>query len=885
MSNNTIGDSRSGVVQQSRLNDINAEDIESMQILKGASAAAVWGSRAANGVLVITTKKGGRDNKLNINYSSSASFDKVNLLHPLQDKYGQGSNNLYNPTSQYSWGDKIADRSGGEDEVNKNAGRFESYNGGVFYPIVKKNSKEVFNQQREDAVFRIGTFYENNLNLSGGNDKGSFYLSLGDLRQKGIYSGQSDYTRNSVRFNTSKKFNDIVQASANANYIKTAASRIPKGDNVSALYIGMLRSSPDFNSQHWKGDYYTSPTASAITNRQRSYRNYLGASLNPSYNDPLWTIHEITNVTDLERFLISSEIVVSPMDWFSLTTRGGIDTYNDKRVTINPMSSASSSGLGDYEQQIIKETELNLDVIGRATKDLTPSLTSSLIVGFNVNDRRYNSLGGTMNNYILQDAPPNFSNSIFSNNSPYNSESHRRTARFYSTVNLGYREALFLNASIAGESGSTFGSQSKSTFYYPSGDIAWLFSELEGIKGGVLSLGKIRGSYGIVGIQPNPYKNSTPYLTASFSSWATNLTGGGYGGAYVQSGTQGDPFLKPERKTEWELGFDLRFFRNRLSVGYTYYRNKIEDLLLEVAVAGSTGFSRKYTNAGAMENKGMEFDLNYTVIRKDDLEWNIMANWSRNENKVTNLGGTDVIAYNSGALASVAAVGYPLSAHYGGVYKLKENGERDLTPNGFPQLGTVLGIIGDPNPDWRGGLGTGISFKKFSLNFLLETFQGADFYEGTRATLLNFGTHAEVGNEVTLTKDMYNYAGTLIPAGSTVRGNFKDYGAGPVLLDQSFYTTIGGHSGQLGEQFISDGSWTRIREITLGYSFSSAKFKEKTKLQSVNFSLTARNPFLWTKIDGIDPETNLSGVGNARGVDYFNNPSTKSLVLKLSVNY
>ncbi|QJW92292.1 SusC/RagA family TonB-linked outer membrane protein [Spirosoma taeanense] len=885
MSNSTTGDSRGGVAQQSRLNDINPEDIASMQILKGASAAGLWGSRAANGVIVITTKRGANDNKLNVNFSSTVSFDKVNVIHPLQEAYGQGSGGVYNPTTQYSWGDKIANRTGGEDVVNMNGARFESYQGKTFYPIITKNSKETYNEARRDAVFRTGTYFDNNVSLSGGNDKGNFYLSLGNLNQKGIFAGQSDYKRNSVRFNSTRQFNEIVRASANANYIQTTSNRIQKGDNTSGLYIGMLRSSPDFDSRYWKGSYYASPTAAAIRNRQRSYRNYLGASANPSYNDPLWTINELTNLSEVSRLIMNSELVVTPKDWFSITARGGLDTYSDRRVTNNPVSSVVNSGAGQYEQQIISESELNLDVIGRASKDIGENVTSTLIVGFNINDRKYNSLGGLMNNFILEEAPPNFANSTAANNYPYNSESHRRTARLYSTLNLGFFNQLYVNGSIAAESGSTFGSASKSTFYYPSTDVAWQFSQLAPFQGSPLSFGKLRASYGIVGIQPEPYRNTTPYVTASFGSWATNLTGSGYGGAYVESATQGDPNLLPERKTEWEVGTDLRFFKNKLSLGFTYYQNHIRDLLLQVSAAGSTGFSQKYTNAGSMENKGLELDLNLNVLQKDEFRWNVFANWSRNRNRVTSLGGTEIITFTGGALSTVAHVGDALSSFYGGVYQRNENGTLNLTPTGFPKLGTTLGIIGDPNPDWRGGFGTNFAYKKLSLNVLFETFQGGDFYEGTRAVLVNFGTYADVGKEVTLPVDMYNYAGTLFKAGTTLRGNIADYGGGPVLLDQSFYTSIGGHSGQLTEQFVRDGSWTRIREITLGYQLSSPGFRKKTKLESVNFAVTARNPVLWTKIVGIDPETNVSGVGNARGVDYFNNPSTKSLVLSLRINY
>lgn len=887
ISNSTLGSEAAGVTQQSRLNDLNPEDIASMQVLKGASAAALWGSRAANGVIVITTKKGA-EGKMGLSFSSTLSLDRPNRLHPLQNIYGQGSNGVYSPIAANSWGDKISERSGGEDVVDMNGPRFEAYNGETYYPIIQKNSTETYEEELEDAVFRTGTYLDNNLSLSGGNEQGNFYFSLGDLRQKGILNGTSDYKRTSVRFNTQRQFNEIIRLSANANYVRTTSNRVQRSNSVNGLYIAMLRTPADFDSRSYIGDYYSSPTASAIPNRQRAYRNYLGANANPIYNSALWAINELTNFSEVDRFIVNSELVISPANWIDITARGGVDTYTDQRLTDFPMWSASANGLGNFTEEMYKENELNFDLIGRATKDFGSNLTSTFIVGFNVNDRKYYRLGGNMTNYIIADAPLNFVNSTRTNNEPFNNRSNRRMARLYSTVNLGFYNQLFLNVSGAAEAGSTFGGSSKSTFYYPSADVAWQFTELAALNGNsILSFGKLRASYGIVGIQPEPYRNTTTFVDASFSDWSSGLSGAGYGGAFVQSARQGDPDLKPERKTEWELGTDLRFLNNKLSVGFTYYQNKIEDLLLDVSTAASTGFTQRYTNAGTMENKGLELDLNYNLIQNQDFNWNVFANASRNKNRVTDLAGTDIITLGgfSTTASTVAKVGYSLSSLYGGAYLRDETGALSLNANGFPQVAPTFQVLGDPNPDWRGGFGTNLSYKKFSLNVLFETSQGGDFYEGTRGVLYNFGRHADVANEVTLTQDLTNYAGQVIPAGSTVRGNIQDFGAGPVLLDQSFYTSIGGGFSTLVEQFVSDASWTRVRELSLGYSLSSESFRQKTKLQSIDFTVTARNPFLWTNIRGIDPETNLNGVGNSRGQDYFNSPNTKSLVFSLRFNY
>ncbi|RYC67144.1 MULTISPECIES: SusC/RagA family TonB-linked outer membrane protein [Spirosoma] len=889
ISNSTLGDGVAGVSQQSRLNDINPNDIASMQILKGASAAALWGSRAANGVIVITTKKGANTDKVNIALTSAVSFDQPNLLHPMQSTYGQGAGGVYSPTGSFTWGDRIADRSGAADEVNQNGPRFEADNGQIFYPIIRKNSRETFNDVRRDQVFRTGTYIDNNLSVSGGNDKGNFYLSVGDLRQQGILNGQSDYKRTTVRFNTERRFNNIFKATTNATYARTTSNRVQRSNSVAGLYIGMLRTPPDYDNRGYKGNYFASPTASPIPNRQRSFRNYLGASANPVYNDPLWAINEMTNTTEVDRFILSSELLITPASWFDITARGGLDSYTDLRLTNSPVSSAVNSGLGSLEQQMLKETEMNMDVIGRVFKDIGKNITSTLILGFNINDRKYLSLGGTLNTFIIPDAPPNFTNALAANRVPYNTTTHRRTARAYSSLNLGFFDQLFVNASLAGEAGSTFGSESQSTFYYPSADVAWQFTKLPLLSSNkLLSFGKLRASYGTVGVQPDAYRNTTTFVNASFGSWGGPVSGTGYGnGAFVQSNRQGDPNLRPERKTEYEVGTDLRFMNDKLSVGFTYYQNKIVDLLLDVATAGSTGFTQKYTNAGTMENKGLELELNYNVMSRGSFNWNLFTNLSRNRNRVLDLAGTDNITLGgfSSTASTVAKVGYAMSSLYGGVYQRNEAGALVLNANGFPQIASSFGVLGDPNPDWRGGFGTNLSFKGVSLNVLFETSQGGDFYNGTRGVMYHFGTHQDVGYDVTLGQPLKNYAGKTIAAGTTVRGAIKDFGAGPVLLDESYYTSIGGGFSTLVEQFISDGSWTRLREVSVGYSLNSASFRQKTRLQSINFTLTGRNPILWTNVVGIDPETGLNGTGNSRGQDYFNSPNTKSLLFSIKINY
>jgi TonB-linked SusC/RagA family outer membrane protein len=900
------GENTGGVRQQNRMNDLNPADIESMQILKGASAAALWGSRAANGVIVITTKQGRDDGKLDLNFRSSLSLDQVNVLHPLQNKFGQGQGGIFSPTSSRSWGDRIADRPGGADvqitdpSADGYAGYFETPDGRQFYAIPAgtpanpsggKNSRETFNQDREDNVFKTGYFIDNYLSISGGNENGNFFLSVGDLNQDGIYNGVSDYRRSTIRLNADRKFGDMLRVSSNATYARTTSNRIQTGSNLNGLYLGMLRAAPDFDGSAYIGDYYASPEAAPIANRHRSYRRYLGNATNPIYNNPLWTINELENSTLVNRFIMSGEVALKPVQWFELIGRGGVDTYDDIRKTLFPVHSAGANQAGRYREELFKETQLNFDLIGRFSANFSPDITSSYILGWNINDRTYTRLGGEMQNFLIPGGPQDFSNAVGANRFPTDTETIIRSTRTYGTANFGFYDQLFVNVTGAFESASSFGDDNL-TYFYPSADVAWQFTALPGMDNiDFLSFGKLRGGYGQVGVQPDPHRTGTDFVSAGFGSWGAVLTGVGYGdGAFVQSSQQGDPNLRPEIKTEWEIGTDLRFFNDRLRASFTYYENEIDDLLLEVAVAPSVGFTERYTNAGTMTNVGWETDLGYTVFSNQNWNIELYANANRNVNEVTSLGASegDVITLGgfSTLTSSVAAVGHQLSSLFGGRYLRSADGSLDLTEDGFPQVAPDFGIIGDPNPDWRGGFGTNISFKNFRLGVLFETFQGSDFAPNTRSVLYNFGKHADTGNEVTVPAGgLVNFAGDLIPGGQVVRGNIADFGGGPVLLDEEWYTTLGQGFSNLQEQFIVDGSWTRLREVSLSYALNTPGFREATKLQSVEFSVTGRNLILWTDVVGIDPETSLDGATNARGQDYFNNPGVRNLIFSINIRY
>jgi TonB-linked SusC/RagA family outer membrane protein len=876
------GSSRSGgVSQQSRLNDLNPEDIESTQILKGASAAALWGSRAANGVLVITTKQGKLNQKMKVSYSASYSLDEINRRHPMQTTYGQGTGGRFSPTAANSWGDKISLRSGEPDVVNTTGEYFLGDNGQKVYPIITKNSKEIFEQKNFDQVFQKGSFTDQTLTISGGSGKTTNFFSLGHLGQEGIVKN-SNYDRFTMRFNNQTIFNNFINLTTKANYIKTSSNRIQQNSNTAGLYLGLLRQPADYNQNPYIG---TSISSTGIPSplRQRSYRRYLGNNINPVFNSPLWTVEEQQATTVVNRFNANSNLNINPVSWLQIDLRGGIDSYVDKRVYFSPVGSASFNN-GRLENENFINSEINVDAIARADfPDLIKNKVGlNVTLGYNINDRNRNTLFTGTQNFLVNSRIQSFNNGVL----PFevnNSTNHLRSNRLYSILAFDIYKQVFLSVSGTQEAASTI----KGTYFYPSMDMAWQFSQLPNMTNKILSFGKIRMSYGQVGVQPSAYRFGTTYETFAYSTYDDALDINEFGGGFRLNDDQGNNALNPEIKTEFEIGTDLRFFKDRLNIGATYYRNEINNILLAVNLSPSSGFLSKYSNAGKMENKGLELDLGYRILAKPSYGLELYGNWNNNQNKVLNLAGAARVELTNQSITSNAIVGQPLGVLFSSKAARNTDGTLALDGNGFPKLAPQQGIIGNPNPDWRGGLGFKGNYKRLTFNVLFETFQGGDFAERTRFVLNAFGTYADTGKEVTLTKDLKNSAGVTFPAGTTLRGNIGNYGGGDVLLDESWYTTLGGGLGgsAINEFSITDGSWTRLREVSIGYNLGGDKFKKITKLSSIDFSISGRNLYLWTKVKGIDPEVNQSGVDNGFGIEYFTNPSTRSWVLSAKLNF
>ena len=901
VSNSSIGGGTAGVVQQSRLNDINQEDIENISVLKGASAAAVYGTGAANGVIVITTKRGAKGaKKWAIDYKVGFSFDQINVEWEKQGIYGQGWRGDPHLTGSglsntgFSYGDKISSRAGGADIVNTGGAYFQAENGTLYYPVTTKNSTEVYNQANRDALFKTGFTHENNISLSYNGENNRTFASISNWDQDGIYNGASDYRRTSVRLNNDTDFTENLTLKLSTTYVNIESNRVQTGSNLNGLYLGYLRTSPDFDIRDYKGTHFD---ASGIPtpNSHRGYRQHLGSKRtfnattgvfsynSPSYNNPLWTTKEQLNLNEVNRFIIAPELNYKINNKLSLTGRYSIDYYQDNRTAYEPAGSAGDGTNGEFQEDRITESNQNVNLFLTGAYVLADDLNLGFNVGTQFFQNEYRRLTGEETNFTNPDNVfLNFGNATTANSNPRDFSEKTRKSGAFAVLDFDYKNEFLLQLTGRGEYVSTL--PGSGLIFYPSVSAGWNFTKH--VEDTFISFGKLRANYGEVGVEAPAYRTATTITTGGISSgWGDGYDGASYGNPLTQSSTRGNPDLKEERKKEFEIGFDTRFLNNKLSLSATYYKNDIEGGILDLGLAPSTGFNEQVQNAAKMTNEGIEIDFGAKIINTENFQWNMNLNFTKNKNLVTDLSGSayvllDGFTSNSSGLAE----GQPFAALRGTKYARDANGAYILNANGFPTASATEEFIGDPNADWRGGLGTTLSYKGFTLSASLETSQGNDVWNGTKGVLYFFGIHPDTAVETVASQNLVTATGNTIAAGTTFRGFEQDFGAGPVAVNQDWWTGNGGGFGDVGENFYEDASWTRLREITLSYSVPF-KLLENTAVKNIQLSVTGRNLFLWTAVEGFDPDNNLTGASKGRGLEYFSNPGTKSFLASLRVSF
>jgi TonB-linked SusC/RagA family outer membrane protein len=939
ISNQTFEQGVAGVQQQSRLNDLNPQDIASVEVLKGASAAALWGSRAQSGVILIETKKGRYDSKTDVTFSSSVRIDQQNQSQDLQEAYGQGVAGQFSRATSFSWGDRIADREGGQDEfVDTDLVAVGQQTGQEYRPVIAgsaenphggKNSRETYDHSTR--LFETGTLFENSLSVSGGGDQSRFYLSLGHTNQSGIIPANSNYERTSIRVNAERQITDDLSIRGNANYIKTNSDRVQQGSNIDGLLLGAYRTPPDFNNADYTVNRYPDGRDGAVL--EGLHRSFNGGTLGavgqsgnptgPGYANPRFTFNNTTNHSIVNRIVGQVETNYDPLAWLNFTARAGVDTYSDRRNAFFPVYSSGNPS-GAQEEQEFSEYRVNVDVIGRATRPITDEINSSLTLGFNFNHQEFDEVDVDLNNFSNPVEVRSLGNAAASDVSGFLDQSTERTASVYGELRFDLYDQLFLTGTGRVDRASTFGPEAEASFFYPSGTLAWQFHKVLP-ENDVLSFGKLRASVGQVGRQPGPYQAFTYFSPGTYFDGftATTLQASGYGGGFERNNVLGNAIISPEKTTEYEGGLDLRFLEDRVRLSATYYYKKTTEAILDVAVAPTTGYDSRTDNVAEITNEGVELDLSADWIASGSFQWTSDFRWSTNENIVQDLAGVEEVALEGFTSATSSLVeGEPYGVLFGERWRRASfapvtdaeaqqgftvgNNGRVLNADGFPVQANTQGVIGDPNPEWNLGITNTFRYKGVSLDFLIDYRHGGDVWNGTRGALSFFGRHGSqdfyttVSEDVATNPDVITYDGLTIAQAAeaglynatqnqngsySFRGEIKDFGAGKrALTGPYYYSGPGSGFTGPGEQFIEDGGFFRLRRVSLGYTWDS-ELIQQTGLSSINVSATARNLLLITDYSGIDPETNLTGPSNGQGIDYFNNPNTRSYQFTLRLNY
>ena len=878
--------------------DINPDDIESITVLKGPAATALYGISAASGALIITTKKGGKKvgGGVNVTYSTNLTFDKVNKLPELQDQYIKGSGGSiasYQSVGSGSWGangDTISWDPTQETPFNKNGQLIGNITGDTITGLIPFKPFDNMN-----TFFKTGRTWENNLALSGGSDISSYRFSFSSLKQDGIVP-LADFKRYTTKMSGQTKLSDKLSASGSATYSNSGGRRVQQGSNLSGLMLDLLRTPISFDNSNDVGEgVYDDPSSYILADgRQRNYRGGGG------YDNPYWTINQCPFNDKVNRVYGFGQVDYLPASWLNLTYRLGTDNYSEYKKQFFAIGSRAFPGGQIFVSQF-NYFHVNSDVIATATKKFSDDLDGSLTLGQNMYSQRTKSIYTQGDDLVFTDFQNlSVAGSVFSRESA----SRYRTSAVYGAGSLSYKSMLYLNITGRNEMTSTL-PKDKNSFFYPSVSLAYVFTESLGLSSNKwFPYGKIRASWASVG------KDAPPYALESYYDQATFTDGWTPGVAFPIEGTVGysnyyilgNPLLKPEKVNSLEFGADLRFINNRIGIDFTYYSSKSLDQILATPVPGSSGYQYMYQNTGELSNKGMEIMLTTTPIKTKNFKWTLDLNWSKNTSLVVSLGDTSIKTLFLGGFegsAIYAVVGEEYGSLYGGRWLRDANGNKviDDDPNsgnfGYPIVDNQVGVVGNINPDWIGGVNTGFTFKDMlTISATVDIRHGGDMWNGTRGALTFFGRTPETISALEAPSAANNYLrydtahvfegvkGHVDADGNLVLGDGQN--DTKVALDQGWYQGNGGGFGSQFEDFIEKSSYIKLRELALTYSFSK-KCLKGTPVAGLDISFIGRNLWLNTKYTGIDPETSLTGSGNSQGMDYFNMPNTKSFGFSLKL--
>ena len=931
------------------IQDINPEDIDNISVLKGQAAAALYGSRGANGVIMITTKKGGKGRGLGISFNSSITFDKVAFHPEYQNQYGggvdlrpfgysDGSGHYDVPYVQYnSAGDTVGvwnsfdlvpfygvDESFGtafatstDEHFDHLAGlafgsgqsRYSFFNGfganADHLNFRDWNSWDEWdtanygvsrqwegNEGNPLEFFETGVTQSYNLAFEGGNDLGTFRLSLNRLDQKG-YVPNSKLDRNTISFNGTLNLSEKVQAFIGVNYVGNAVTGRPgtgydgaAGRNVSQMFNQWWHRHLRFSDL----EQYKNPDGS-----QRTWNRISATNGNPQYWDnPYWIVYENYQNDARDRMFGNAGLTYKPLSWLTITGRLLNDFYTERR---QERIAVGSVGTSQYIEDTYNVKETNADLIVRADKYFGDNLSLSVFAG---GIKRWQSINRTFGQTVGGLSVPGLYRLQNSVGRPTitNTLTEREINSVFGGATLGFSNFLYLDLTARNDWSSTL-PDANNSYFYPSASLGFVFSEF--FSSDAFSFGKLRLAWGQVGNDTNPY-NVYDVYQGSVRTDLTVATNFGSLPSYTVPDTKNNSELQSELTTSIEAGLDLRFLRDRIGLDLTYYSGKTTNQIIPLGTTPTTGYTRQFINAGEITNSGFEVSLDLVPVRTKDFTWDIMFNLGRNTNTIVDLNADDPTLTNLPIINAPFAVslnafeGEPFGTILGYDFLYDDAGNKLTDADGFYLHTATVVPIGNVLPDFTGGLTNTFTFKGFFVSAFFDFRKGGDIFSLTNVWGKYSGLLAETA-ENGIREDGIVVEGVLAsfdPEGNPI---IADEGDPDVLGDEVYESTgtdnaaniaaqdhfflNGGYT--IGAADVYDGSFIKFREASIGYTFPKSLFNNR--IQDLRISIVGRNLAILSKnIPHIDPDGAISAT-NIQGLEGGQGFTTRSIGVNLNLKF
>ena len=849
-------------------NAVNPDDVENMTILKGAAATALYGSRAANGVILITTKSGKKQAGVGVEYNGGIQWESVLRLPQFQNDFGMGWYGNKTDDENGSWGPKFD-------------GSMLRY--GSIYDYSQKMKSYVAMKDNMKDFFDTGMRYNNSVSFSNATDATTYYVSLSQIHDDGIIPTSADsYTKYTFTANGSQKVKDVTISTA-LNYAYQKNSFVTTGQGGSSMYNAIMQTPRDISIAEMKdlSDPFNTPgyyyTPYGITN-------------------PYWVLNNYEHKQESERFYGKLQLDYDFLKYFKATYRFGLDTETRHRNqgepnlesmfrdTYNADASTIAGATGQVTQQTTRQREINQDFF--VTFDMPVSdFNINAVAGFNGNERSYSYLYGHVENLTI----PTFFDLSNSSERPEVSQytQKRRLYGIYGQAELAWKNMAYLTLTARNDWSSTLPKENRS-FFYPGVTASFLFSELfkDDLKK-IINFGKVRAAWGKTGNDANVYMTQSVYAQASSSSsgWASSAfpfqkTGTN---AYTAGNTLGSLNLSPEMTTEFELGLNMGFLQNRIVVDFSYYDRKSDKQIFSLNMDPASGYTAMNTNLGKIGNKGIEALITLVPVRTKDFEWAITWNYTKNKNKVISLpeelGGEVNIYGFSGGTGLYAIEGEEMGIFK--CYRTKTDGEGHIVVNnkGIPLQTDDIEKVGSMNYKYQMGIGNTFRYKGVSLGIDFDIRKGGLLF--SRTADISYFT----GNAI---QTAYNDRNPFIVPNSVQSDGNGGYVENTTPLDPTQIYNFWNNGGFLSdESFLVDKSYVKLRSVVLSWELPK-KWLSGTPLQGVKVSFFGNNLFLWTPSSNtfIDPE--LTSFGNdleGNFGEYSANPSSRKFGFNVNVKF